>query len=217
VARVLFIEGKERNGEKMNWPKLKHVILTRFNLGLYDREDADEWMKHRMPLFEKTRESVLKQEGDFTWILSLDKRTPNRYLQEIITDERMIVSHEHPNTFEPDGWTITTRLDNDDLYKPGAVEAIQRAFRPVEMVVDLKYHQLVNGEEWTSGGKADGWERPHPNSPFLSLISKEKNCYIRPHSKMINDFPAKFASKDVLAYMVIHDNNLGNQIVGRKA
>ena len=193
----------------MSLQKLKHVILTRFNLELYSLDYADEWMKHRMPLFEQTKESVLSQDGDFKWILAMDERTPFRWLIEIITDPRMSMIHEHPKTYKPDGWTITTRLDNDDLYLPGAIKAIQDSFVEEEMVVDIKYQQLCNGELYSSG-------RPKPNSPFLSLISKDKNCYARPHSKMINDFKSKFASDEVLAYMVIHDNNMGNKIVGKK-
>lgn len=187
----------------------KHVILTRFNLGLYDTEDPDKWMAQRMLLFERTRESVLSQEGDFYWILSMDYRTPNKWYPKIFTDWRMRVTHDHPNTYEPVGWTITTRLDNDDLYLPGAVKAIQDCFIEAEIVVDIKYHQLYQGVLYSS-------ERPRPNGPFLSLISKDKNCYARPHTKMINDFKSKFASDEVYAYMVIHDNNIGNKIVGRK-
>lgn len=200
----------------MSLQRLKHVILTRFNLGLYDRPGAEEWMKHRMMYFEHTRESVLSQDEDFKWILCMDIRTPPEILFTMMIDERQEIMFKHPNTYKPDGWTITTRLDNDDLYLSGAVKAIQDSFVEEEMVVDLKYHQLINGEAWTSGGRRDGWERPKPNSPFLSLISKDKNCYARPHSKMINDFKSKFASDEVLAYMVIHDNNIGNQKVGRK-
>jgi len=200
----------------MSLQKLKHVILTRFNLGLYDKPGADEWMARRMPLFERTRESVLSQNEDFEWILSMDKNTPNRYLQSIIRDSRMTITHEHPNTYKPDGWTITTRLDNDDIYLPGAVKAIQNKAKEMEMVIDLRYHQLYKGEAWSSGTVKDGWERPHPNSPFLSLVSKDKNCYARPHTKMVGEFISRFATNKILAYMVIHDNNLGNKIVGRK-
>jgi hypothetical protein len=202
----------------MKSQKLKHVILTRFNLGLYDRDSriANEWMDHRMPLFEKTRASVLSQEGDFEWVICVDSRTPHRYLEEIITDYRMSIMHEHPNTYKPDGWTITTRLDNDDLYLPGAIKAIQDSFTEQELVLDIRYQQLYQGVLYSSGTKNDGWERPRPNSPFLSLISKEKNCFARPHTKMLKDFKGIFASKEPLAYMVIHDNNLGNKIVGRK-
>ena len=198
----------------MSLKKFKHVILTRFNLGLYDTENADEWMKHRWPLFEKTRESVLSQDGDFEWWLCVDARTPDRWLNKM-ADECVHFTSEHPKEYEPDGWTITTRLDNDDLYLPGVVKAIQDCFIEEEIVVDLKYQQLCKGVLYSSGIERDGWERPRPNGPFLSLISKEKNCYARPHSKM-GQFNSIFASDEVLAYMVIHDNNIGNQIVGRK-
>lgn len=193
----------------MSLQRLKHVILTRFNLGLYDRPGAEEWMKHRMMYFEHTRESVLSQDCDFKWILCMDIRTPPEILFTMMIDERQEIMFKHPNTYKPDGWTITTRLDNDDIYLPGAIKAIQDSFVEEEMVVDIKYQQLYDGALYSS-------ERPKPNSPFLSLISKDKNCYARPHSKMINDFKSKFASDEVLAYMVIHDNNLGNKLVGRK-
>ena len=146
----------------------------------------------------------------------MDDRTPYRYLADIICDERMTISHEHPNTFKPDGWTITTRLDNDDTYLPGAIKAIQDRFTEQEIVIDIKYRQLHNGVLYSSGIEVDGWERTRPNSPFLSLISKEKNCYARPHTKMLKDFSGIFASKEYLAHMVIHDKNLGNKIIGRK-
>ena len=121
----------------------------------------------------------------------------------------MSIIHDHPNTYKPDGWTITTRFDNDDLYLPGAVKAIQDTFIEKELVIDLKYHQICDGVVYSS-------MRSQPNSPFLSLISKDKNCYARPHSLMINDFKGRFASNEIYAYMVIHDKNLGNKIIGRK-
>lgn len=195
----------------MSLQKLRHVILTRYNLGLYDRPDAEEWMKHRMPLFEATRESVLNQEGEFEWILCMDERTPNRWLQDIICDSRMAIMYEHPSQFRSEGWTITTRLDNDDIYRPGAVKAIQDKFTVMEMIIDLRYQQLYNGELYTS-------ERTSPNSPFLSLVENgaKRTCYARPHSKMLQEYAGIFASDEAHAVMVIHDNNLGNKIVGRK-
>ena len=202
----------------MSLQKLRHVILTRYNLGLYDRPDAEEWMAERMPLFERTRESVLSQEGDFEWHLCLDPLTPNRWRQAIICDSRMAIKHDHPKFFRSEGWTITTRLDNDDIYLPGAVKAIQAKAKEEEMIIDLRYNQLYKGELWSSGREVDGWERQQPNSPFLSLVENgaKRTCYARPHTKMIEEYRGKFASNKVLAYMVIHDNNLGNKIVGRK-
>jgi len=195
----------------MNSQKLKHVILTRFNLGLYDRDSrtANEWMDHRMEYFERTRESVLSQDCEFEWILAMDSRTPNKYLHNIITDDRMTITRKDPRGYIPKGWTITTRLDNDDLYRPGAIDAIQSCFETKELVIDLRYEQLCGNTRFTS-------DRPRPNSPFLSLVSNTRNCYAREHSKMLDTAPGIFASDKTLAYMVIHDKNLGNKITGRK-
>lgn len=190
---------------------MRHVILTRYNLDLYDTENPEEWMSQRYPLFVTTRESVLSQEGDFEWVLCMDHRTPNRWLQEIITDHRMSILYAQPRDYWSHGWTITTRLDNDDIYLPGAVKAIQDCFVEKELVIDLRYEQLHNDDRYTSG-------RLRPNSPFLSLIENgaKRTCYARPHSIMGRMYRSIFASDEVLAYMVIHDNNLGNKIVGRK-
>lgn len=189
--------------------KFKHVILTRYNLGLYDKTGAEQWMKHREILFRKTRESVLSQEGDFEWWLSVDERTPGWWLKKIFTDPRMHITFEHPKEFRCDGWVITTRLDNDDIYLPGAVKAIQSCFETKELVIDLRYEQLCDGD------KSSSW-RTRPNSPFLSLVSKTRNCYARPHSKMLTEAPGVFASDDILAYMVLHDRNLGNKLIGKQ-
>jgi len=202
----------------MNSQKLRHVILTRFNLGLYDTENPDEWMEHRMLYFSATRESVLSQKGDFEWWLAVDSLTPGWWLKKIFTDPRMHLTSEHPKEFRSKGWTITTRLDNDDLYLPGAIKAIQSRFAYKEVVIDLKYSQLCDGVYYTSGCKCDGWERKRPNSPFLSLVENgvTKTCYARQHSRMLETHDGIFASDDRLAVMVIHDRNLGNKIIGRK-
>ena len=79
----------------------KHVILTKFNtlpaVGgmLYDNPtDANLWMDKRMPLFKHTKESVLSQNGDFKWIISVDERTPGRYIDAIKTDDRIIITNQ---------------------------------------------------------------------------------------------------------------------------
>jgi len=190
--------------------KFAHVILTRYNLGLYDKPGAEEWMWHRWRHFQKTRDSVLSQEGEFTWVLCMDERTPDSWVDRIFTDLRMEPFTQQPKEYRRDGWTITTRLDNDDILMPGAVQAIQSKFREKEVVLDMRYWQAAEGRIYTSG-------RETPNSPFLSLIENgvKRTCYARPHSYMISEYPAMFVSDEPLAIMVIHDRNLGNRIVGR--
>lgn len=204
--------------------EFRHYILTRFNFNLYDKLEPDKWMDDRMPLFEKTKESVLSQDGEFQWIISVDSRTPVRYLKKIFTDKRMIrVTCDIRAAFhdlEPDTpWTITTRMDNDDLYLPGAILGIQSQFTKEIKVIDIEYHQLCNGKRYTS-------DRRGPNSPFLSLVEpsdRVMTAYCRPHYKMLDGYPFEEGNDripgqkkwDVWAYMVIHDDNMHNKLVGR--
>ena len=203
-----------------------HYILTRYNTQnidglLYDKPGADEWMDSRIELFEATKESVLSQEGDFEWIISLDPRTPKRYVKKIATDDRIkIVECAIKETFRyikpVTSWVITSRLDNDDLYLPGAIKAIQGQFGRRLRVIDIKYEQYRDRETQPSG-------RTSPNSPFLSLVEPSDRimtCYCRPHTILPYAYPSKDGSfinlskrkidSDVYAYMVIHDNNFGN-------
>ena len=200
----------------------KHFILTRFNQGIYDRPDAEAWMEDRMELFKATCESVLIQDVEFEWVIEIDSRTPQS-VRDVIThdDDRIdLFDSRITNYFEwfnrpNEPWIITSRFDNDDIYLPGALRAIQSCFTAQEIVIDIPYYQKKGNDLYTSA-------RPTPNSPFLSLIEKSdkeviRTCYARPHNLMSQDWPVGiFASRDVLAYMVIHGNNLGNRIVGEK-
>jgi hypothetical protein len=204
-----------------------HYILTRFNFGLYDRDDADEWMKDRMKLFAATKDSVLSQKGIFEWIISVDERTPEKYLKKIFTDDRMIKTHLDLRQVFLQGevctikdWVITTRLDNDDILLEGAIKAIQDHFKPEIRVIDIDYHQYKDGVRYTS-------ERFTTTSPFLSLIepsSRVMTALCRPHSKLVTGYPSPTGLKairgkkimGIYALMVLHGNNAANQLVGQK-
>jgi hypothetical protein len=188
-----------------------------------DMRSANKWMEGRIKLFEKTRKSVLEQEGDFEWIISLDKRTPRRFVEAIITDERMKVVHcDIRDTFHEidvdTPWVITSRLDNDDLYVPGTIKAIQACFTAQEIIIDLRYRQKRGNTLYTSG--PNGTERRAPNSPFLSLIEKTdhriRTAFARPHALMIEEYKGIWASREPLAYQVVHGSNAANKIVGTK-
>jgi hypothetical protein len=207
--------------------------MTRYNNGIYDKEDLNgktpsQWMKERFELFEATRESVLSQDGDFEWVISFDERTPKSYIDKVQTDERIVITYVDCREYfdiEPvtdAEWVITSRIDNDDLYIPGFVKAIQDNFSPQVMVIDIDYYQLDlrDGQKYTSA-------RTTATSPFISLIepaSRVKTVYCRPHNKLRDGYPVEDGKKaipavklrDILAYMVIHDDNMANKIVGEK-
>ena len=214
-----------------------HFILTRFNSMLMpdgmlydDINKANKWMDERMELFRACRDSVLSQEGDFQWVISLDNRTPNRYLQEIFTDERMRMVHcDFRDTFSDveisTPWVITSRLDCDDQYKPGAIKAIQSKFEPKLKVIDIGFDQL----EWETGKVFPGEDR-WSGSMFISLVEpshKVLTAFCRPHGQVATEYPmlgdyktkwkaltriAKENINDKLALMVCHGNNITNAI-----
>lgn len=213
-----------------------HFILTRFNNGVYDNpkvEDPARWMRERIKLFRATRESVLSQEGDFKWVLSFDENTPDKDIDKIITDERMIATAVDIRNFFDDyevdtEWVITSRMDNDDLYLPGAVKAIQDRFTEQIYLIDIDYYQydLESMQKYTSGNESKGQRyRMLNNGPFLSLVESSKwikTCYSRPHTKMPDGYPfengyfpiANCKIEEPLAMMVIHDENMMNKITG---
>ena len=209
----------------------KHYILTRFNTQiidglLYDKPDANDWMERRMDLFEATKESVLSQDADFEWVISLDKRTPKKFVEKIKAKNVTLVDCDIRQAFTQvkttTPWVITSRLDNDDLYRPGAIQKIQDWFEQKIEVIDIDYQQLdlKTGNKYTS-------ERKTPNSPFLSLVEPSRRimtCFCRPHTKLPMGYPFKDGNamiravkiNEILAYMVIHDNNVANKIVGKE-
>lgn len=213
--------------------RFKHVIMTRFNNGIYDKTEEQlkgltpvEWMKQRYSLFKATRESVLTQKGNFEWVISFDPNTPDGYVQKCITDDRMTATCDDVRDYftgmdivEP--WVITSRIDNDDLYRPGFVKAVQDAFEEKLMAIDIDYYQydIRDLQKYTS-------ERYTATSPFMSLVEPSDNVktvYCRPHNKIVDGYPFKDGNRKIpavkihgqYAYMVIHNDNMANKIVGK--
>lgn len=203
-----------------------------------DKKRGDAWMEERMDKFEKCRESVLMQSGDFKWIISIDKRTPKKYMDHIFTDERMIpVHHDIRDTFKhitPEtDWVITSRLDNDDQYLPGAVDAIQSHFEPKLKVIDVGFYKY----EWDTGkyyeGERPGGRNGWKTSMFVSLVEPRERvitAFCRPHGQIGTEYPmsgsydAKWGDlttidEDIIsekyAIMVCHNSNAVNKIRGK--
>jgi hypothetical protein len=204
-----------------------HYVLTRFNtlqdeqgLKLYDKPGAEEWMQKRMVFFEKTKESVLSQSAAFQWVISIDERTPQKYIDAIFTDDRMImVNCDIRDVFKADiidgdgpfyeirrpttPWVITSRIDCDDYYNKDAIYTIQLKFEPKIKVIDLYYEQIVHstGERFTNGNAMRGERyRMSNNGPFLSLIEPSERvmtCFCRPHSVLGLGYPFPDGNKEI--------------------
>ena len=179
---------------------MKHYIITRYNLKLYDRPDAEEWMRHRWRLFQRTKESILSQQGEWEWVVLVDPRTPDEWRERIGNTQTLFVA--------PNEWYISTRIDNDDYYLADDVFVqIQGKAQEQEMVIDIDYYQECDEVFYTS-------ERPTPNSPFVSLVDRGDWVYKRQHTHLADGIPA--VKLGVLAVMVIHDRNLANKLIGKK-
>jgi len=195
-----------------------HYILTRFNLGLYDKHpDPEAWMEERIALFERyTFPSMMRQTCmDWTWVIVFDELTPPEVIVKYDYVDNITIISDLPATWlrqnvDGDKWLITTRLDNDDYVERDLMENIQGAFVEDVLVVDTRGRALD-----TQTGIYYDPMREFPNSMFLSMIEHGRDCrtcHFVKHTDMI----ARFPSRKLDAYgwtMVCHGNNLMNSIL----
>lgn len=200
-----------------------NYVFTRFNLGLYSENpykinNPDEWMEHRIDLFlQHCLPSMRQQTASFIWVMAFDRKTKDIHLGQLDHFDRIPVifvfdmqPHEWLREQEPrTPWLITTRLDNDDLLYPNAIESIQANFRQQIEIIDIDYRVV-----YIATGLAFPSNRPKANSPFLSLVEPWSNNIMtamgRPHSIMTDLYPSR--KLGVLADQIIHDRNIKNQI-----
>lgn len=75
---------------------LRHFILTRFNLLLWQQDKEGQkvrtikWLEHRFLLFEKYCLPSIKNQTcqDFEWIVLFDSTTPERFKERIISYQK---------------------------------------------------------------------------------------------------------------------------------
>lgn len=203
----------------------KHFILTRFNLGIYDKDSAyaDKvgnpagWMAHRMELFERyCLPTFLKQTcQNFTWVIAFAPETPREIILKYDYIENVQIIYEQPHLWlrkqKPEtDWLITSRMDNDDQYSRHFVEMIQAAFDEKEEIIDIMYQvvDLKTKEHYPS-------YRRRNNSPFLSLVEpwthEPMTAMGRPHTNMVELYPSR-RLENILAFQLIHDRNICNKI-----
>lgn len=203
---------------------MKHYILTRYNLGIYSKDNPynhvvknpTEWLEHRKRIFNEYCLPSVKAQTcqDFTWIIAFDPYTPSKVIEELdFPDNAVIVMmqpHLYLRTLEPESdWLITSRFDNDDSYRIDFVEVLQGFFRKQEEIIDIDYNVFLieNGHYYAS-------LRTRANSPFLSLVEpwgkKIMTALGRPHTIMPDLYPA--VKLGVYATQIIHDRNVINKV-----
>jgi len=205
----------------------KHFIFCRYNLELFNSNpykvsNPDQWMVERIPMFRRLLRSLKYQTNkDYTFVVGMDKNTPREHLYMVAKtleefDINYVVVFGDPRTHIAEQsefveWIITSRIDNDDEYRPEFVEAIQSNFQEKTELLDVIGVQHDGKRFYTSG-------RPTPNSPFITLIEKwdkPKTVLHRPHSIMNGEYLARYASLDPLTIQHIHTSNAANRIIGK--
>ena len=194
----------------------KHYILVRYNQGLYSDNpynvsDPDEWMEHRLPMYQRLLFSLDNQTcQDFELLVSLDKNTPQKYIDQIRGQKIYTTHKEYLKSIISADYVIQSRIDNDDSYNPRFVETIQNE---LPMFIKNKRDSMIVdvGGQKNRGGKLEDIQRPHPNSPFISLITRGyKDIFEHDHGKM----PMYHVSKqleDKLYFQHIHERNQINK------
>ena len=205
--------------------RFKHYILTRFNLELYQSNPykvkyKDEWMDNRMKLFRNYISGLsIQTNRDFKIILAVDSKTPARYVSELsflldwMNLDYVISFDKQPNIWLKENkpntdWIITTRLDNDDELKPNFVETIQKEFREVEELLDVKGVKMFNKKEYP-------YNRTSVGSPFITLIEPTEKCLsamYKTHSVMPKLYSSRFVGKEPLFIQHIHNYNQSNSL-----
>ena len=159
--------------------EFKHYIFTRYNIDLYGTnpykiKDKDAWMEDRLNHFYYYLAGLESQTNpNFTALVAVDPKTPQEYINQIVDAITSSVCNiklifEMPQDWlrrQPisHGWLITSRLDNDDMYKPEFVEQIQKNFKKERLVYDIVTERV-------KGDRVERTERRHNNSSFTTLI-----------------------------------------------
>jgi hypothetical protein len=171
-----------------------HFILTRFNLRLWTEDkhgettQTEEWLNNRFDLFEKYCLPSVKAQTckDFTWLILLDRETPEVYKQRIHNDVDCMqnvkciwvnpqyswnfvrifgeVINKYKSQAEPR--IITSYLDNDDSINVDYVKTIQ------DIALTLKPNTFITYTYGLQYYVEDNYcvKERFPNNHFISLL-----------------------------------------------
>ncbi len=205
---------------------MEHYLITKYNLGIWQRGSAEIWMNHRKKLFEDwTYPSVMAQTSkNFKWIVMIDENTPEKWYKDYdFTPLLMNFSSYNPcvkylkKNCKSD-WIITTRLDNDDWIAPTFIEEIQKCFFKYKtsknkFLIDTWGVKFYTPRARDSRRRGKTVEIPHfPGSHFISLCERTDDIRMvrfMEHRQLPGKFPCKMITEN-LYKEIIHDKNIAN-------
>lgn len=206
---------------------MNHYILIRYNINLYSSnpynvENREEWMQERENLFRwYTLPSLSGQiKHNFKIIVFVDPKTPAIYLENIeyllLREdlEYSIVKNNVPAFLMRNEWGLYTRLDNDDMLAPTFTMDVQNFVLQhpgEEYLIDFKGIQVdvINNKQYTDG-------RTRPNSPFCSIVTKDKRIFDYQHTDLPDHFENAVKLDKIGYYQILHYNNIANKPKGEE-
>lgn len=220
--------------------KFEHFLLTKFNKGLYTRSKKtggkrtvrDEWMTHRIRLFEKYCLPSIKNQAtqDFKWLVLFDRNTPEKYRKRIeeYTRYRQFIPvfggwfPQHvKRLLKPETqYLITTRIDNDDAFHKNALKNLQLHFAEQRFLF-LNFPRGYCLEDTTGRITLNGSK----SNPFITLIEKvERNpqgitiqtvrCMNHSHLERLGKIE-QICTSIPMWVQIIHDRNISNRVRGK--
>lgn len=213
-----------------------HVLVTRYNVGLYSPHtglvDAEQWMAHRLPIFENyCLPSILGQScQDFIWLLCLDERTPHRLIDQIVS---LLPEHITPLMIGPGRsyarikdailklvpntvrFIVTQQHDNDDFLATDYIENVHRALwdsRDLPYLMDTELIYIVK-EENMKMHISNIADRIGVNyaTPFCVVVEDRQSamtCMHIGHAKLRQFIPRFFLISGLCSGRVVHELNL---------
>ena len=186
-------------------PKMKHFLVTRFNLTLDSWKTAkdgqkvltDAWLSHRFWLFERyCLPSVMNQSNqDFIWCVFFDVSTPQAYRSRIA---ELSLAYDNFVPVYIDGfealldafqgfvaahldhgerYVITSRLDNDDLIHREFIDTVQRLSHGADNGADgVRVIDLRKGYQLSIETEHMELRKgSNPFGPFISVVEDAAN------------------------------------------
>ncbi|WP_291117078.1 glycosyltransferase [Flavobacterium sp. UBA6135] len=217
----------------------KHYLITRFNLRnkkwdvTKNNESllTDQWMNHRMELFENYCLPSVKSQNNknFTWLLFFDITTSDvfknwilnttkdtNFIQCFFIDGMDSFSDSIKEFIAKDASSfthiITSRIDNDDCVSKFYIDEIQKQFNFQKyLAVDFVSGYTLSLNPVMLGKKEQIY------NPFISLIEENKN----PKTVWHNDHNQWKKEKSIINIenkrvwlSIIHDKNKVNEFYG---
>lgn len=217
-------------------PQFQHFILTKFNVRREGFEKdkhgnrvlTDEWMEHRIILFERFCFPSIKNQSNlnFRWLVSFADDTPPKYrrLIDLYCNFSNFTPVFSPTEFrtaimkhleEDTEYLITTRLDNDDAFHRDAVSRIQQNFT----CQDFEFLNFPVGYHYTYPAREAFLNVSH-NNQFTSLVERLTNEPFNTvrrwdHRKLPKIGPIRQLDYSPYWLLVIHDRNKYNVVKGK--